>query len=286
MQAAKSLSAPEASDGFIIVFETSSFAPPRWEAPVLTEELEQLLADRVLHYVGTTDGAFTAVVASASEPTFDIPVEGDAAESEAPEPGSNAGNAPQRGGPPRDQGEDAVPESSANAGVPVEETPAVTREVTLPKFKYPTELRLLAPGILSTTLSSDRLWAYDVRQPTYDRFEAQLAAAVGDISALQLAGSDEDARLWILDNATCSARCPASCCSNRGQTRVFACDRALRRSAGCPDLLLTAGCLAFVDGFQQLIELRGCEASTSRRRMTSREVRTGRFERQRTQPRQ
>jgi hypothetical protein len=39
-----------------------------------------------------------------------------------------------------------------------------------------------------------------LRQPVYAKLEVQLEAAVGDISSLQLAGSDEAARTWIVDN--------------------------------------------------------------------------------------
>lgn len=103
---------------------------------------------------------------------LDIPLEGDAAEREAPEPGSEEGNAPQSGGPARDGSASAVPQSSASAGEPVEEAPALTREVTLPKFKYPTDLRLLAPGPQHNALERSLVGAQ--RAPAHVRGSSKL----------------------------------------------------------------------------------------------------------------
>lgn len=186
--------------GVVIIFGGPlTAAPSRWEVPVRRQELEQLLTNRVSHYVTTTDGSFTALVAQASEPVFD-----DGGEGAAPAEGQDEGKAPERAAPSRDAsaGAGAVPQSGAAPSAPVEEeaAPAVAREMTLPKFKYATEVRAAAPSILDTTLSEDQLWTFDERGAVYDKFAAQLAEAVGDIDTLELAGSDDAARQWILDN--------------------------------------------------------------------------------------
>lgn len=184
----------------IIIGGPLTAAPTRWEPPVRRQELEQLLADRASHYVSTTDGSFDAVVAQSSEPVIDISAGAEAGAGGAPEGSKGNGAAPERSAPSRDGSAGQVPQSGASPIEPAEEAPAVLREVTLPKFKYATEVRVAAPSILNTALSEDQLWTFDEQGPVYEKFAAQLEAAVGDISTLQLSGSDDAARQWILDN--------------------------------------------------------------------------------------
>jgi hypothetical protein len=167
---------------------------------VRREELEQLLADRASHYVSTTVGSFEAIVAQSSEPGIDISIGAEAGAGPAPEASKGNSEAPERSAPPRDGRADQVPQSGASPNEPAEEAPAVVRELTLPKFKYATEVRVAAPSILNTALSEDQLWTFDEQGVVYDKFAAQLEEAVGDISTLQLSGSDDAARQWILDN--------------------------------------------------------------------------------------
>lgn len=119
----------------------------QWQVPVFADELDELLAERILHYVTSTDGTFEAdVVIDATPPGL---------------PPTAAPTSPTTPTPPVG----AAPPASTPSASPSEPEPAATtRRLTLPRFTYSTEARKPAPSLFSSSLSTQRIWAYELRK--------------------------------------------------------------------------------------------------------------------------
>ena len=156
----------------------------QWEAPVLEDELLQLLVDRAEHYLTASSGTFRAKVAVSS-----------VSEAPAPTPGKKGSGQGDGSGDGDDEPSSEPSEAEST------ERPAVIRTLKLPIFTYPTELRTRAPEMLASSQSADRIWARTARNLPGAVLETKLDAAAGGVfNALQLDGSDPDAQRWILDN--------------------------------------------------------------------------------------
>jgi len=75
------------------------------------------------------------------------------------------------------------------------------RTLTLPIFKYPTDVRTSAAQLYSPSTSQDRLWLRDRQEEAGIAVSKVLdEAAGGSFSDLQVDGSEPAAQYWILDN--------------------------------------------------------------------------------------
>jgi hypothetical protein len=205
-------------DPFNALYQQESFGPEgevifigggggysTWEPPVLVDELQDLLVERTIHYATATDGEFTADVATLA---VDEPEEeeepGEEPEKKPRWPWSNdasgeAGAAPENAD---DDGEDEPGEEpEEDDGEIPTELPTFVRTLTLPIFKYATDVRTSAAQLISPANSQDRLWLRE-RQEEPARALATVLneAADGSFSDLQVDGSDKEAQYWILDN--------------------------------------------------------------------------------------
>lgn len=181
-------------------------APGSWEPPVLSDELQSLLVDRAVHYATATDGEFTAEVATLA---VEEPEEEEEEEEVPTTPGKRrhwpqATPAPDSGGDDGDDGDDGdEEEEEPSEEEPGEEgeLPTVVRTLTLPIFKYPTDVRSSSAQLVSSSSSQDRLWLRDRQNVSGEALSAVLnEAAGGSFSDLQVDGSEPAAQYWILDN--------------------------------------------------------------------------------------
>ena len=189
----------------IIIIEGSPVSAS-WEPPVLVDELQDLLVERSIHYATATEGEFTADVATTNLEEPEEPAE---------EPGKKrrwpwsdgasgeAGAAPESG----DDEDDEPSEEPSGEGEPSDEgevsteLPTVVRTLTLPIFKYPTDVRTSAAQLYSPSTSQDRLWLRDRQEEAGIAVSKVLdEAAGGSFSDLQVDGSEPAAQYWILDN--------------------------------------------------------------------------------------
>jgi hypothetical protein len=184
-----------------VVITIGGAPPGSWEPPVLVEELQDLLVERAIHYATETDGEFTAEVATLALPESEEPEEEPTEEPKKPRwPWSDAADGEAGAAPDGADDEDDEP-SEEPSELPLGELPTIVQTLTLPIFKYPTDVRASAAQLYSPSNSQDRLWMRD-RQEEAGRALAKVLdeAAGGSLSDLQIDGSEPEAQYWIFDN--------------------------------------------------------------------------------------